>query len=437
MVGAGGAGFPTYVKAQAEVEYLLVNGAECEPLLHKDRCVMLEFGAPLLEGIRLLAAATGAREVVVGIKKKNEDVRQSLAELSARTAGLPSLRFLALGDFYPSGDEYELVYEATGRLIPPAGLPLHVGCVVANVETLVNVARAEQGQAVTAKTLTVTGAVAQPGTFTLPLGIALRDVIALAGGPTCSPHGILLGGIMMGAYETDLDRPITRTTNAVIVLPTDHELVRRYAPPRAQMHRIGKSACDQCSYCTELCPRYLLGYDVEPHKVMRTLGFVSTGKELWNLKGQLCCECGVCTLIACPEALFPREACQQAKQDLRAAGIRWQPPGGRPAEVRPHPMHRGRRLPISRIMQRLDLHRFDQPAPYRAVDTGHVRLFRIRFQQHAGAPAAPVVKPGDRVAAGQVIGRPPPDKLGVPIHASVAGIVRAVEAEAILIERNP
>ena len=70
------------------------------------------------------------------------------------------------------------------------------------------------------------------------------------------------------------------------------------------MHRIGKSSCDQCSYCTELCPRYLLGYHVEPHKVMRSLGFSLSGEDFWNQMGLLCCECSLCTLYACPEDLY-------------------------------------------------------------------------------------------------------------------------------------
>ncbi|NIP97811.1 MAG: NADH dehydrogenase subunit, partial [Akkermansiaceae bacterium] len=73
------------------------------------------------------------------------------------------------------------------------------------------------------------------------------------------------------------------------------------------MHRIGKSACDQCSYCTEFCPRYLLGYDVQPHKVMRTLGFTASGKHNWSKWADLCCSCGLCTLYSCPEDLFPKE----------------------------------------------------------------------------------------------------------------------------------
>src|SRR6185503_15365405 len=102
----------------------------------------------------------------------------------------------------------------------------------------------------------------------------------------------------------------------------------------------GKSACDQCRYCTEYCPRFLLGYAVEPHQVMRSLAFTATGKEYWNQWAALCCACGLCTLYACPEELFPKEACDDSKMEMRRANLKWT---GK-TEVKPHPMREGRRV---------------------------------------------------------------------------------------------
>ena len=119
--------------------------------------------------------------------------------------------------------------------------------------------------------------------------------------------------------------------------------------PKPAMHRIGKSACDQCSYCTEFCPRYLLGYDVQPHKVMRTLGFTASGRENWSKWADLCCACGLCTLYSCPEDLYPKEACDQAKADRKEGGLeRWLGPAG---EIKAHPMESGRHVPIKALMQ--------------------------------------------------------------------------------------
>ena len=113
-------------------------------------------------------------------------------------------------------------------------------------------------------------------------------------------------------------------------------LVTRKTRPIQEMHHIGKSACDQCSYCTEFCPRYLLGYEVMPHKVMRSLGFTTSGADLWNQWSELCCACGLCTLYACPEDLYPKEACDQGKHDQHATR---QPHG---ATGQPHPNLVGR-----------------------------------------------------------------------------------------------
>jgi len=158
VVGAGGAGFPTYVKAQSQVEYMIANGAECEPLIHKDAEIMKHYAAPILDGMTAMMNATGATKGKFGVKTKNEESIEALKHSLKN----PQIELVMLGDFYPSGDEYELVYTATGRLIPPAGIPLNVGCLVSNVETLHNVARAADGHAVTRKFVSINGAVKKP-----------------------------------------------------------------------------------------------------------------------------------------------------------------------------------------------------------------------------------------------------------------------------------
>jgi Na+-translocating ferredoxin:NAD+ oxidoreductase RnfC subunit len=141
VVGAGGAGFPTYVKAQSRVEFVIANGAECEPLIHKDAEIMKHFAREIVAGMDLMLESTGAKTGKFGVKTKNAEAVEALK----RHLKNDRMEFTMLGDFYPSGDEYELVYTATGRLIPPAGIPLQVGCVVANVETLYNVYQASLG----------------------------------------------------------------------------------------------------------------------------------------------------------------------------------------------------------------------------------------------------------------------------------------------------
>ena len=422
VVGAGGAGFPTYVKAQSQVEYVIANGAECEPLIHKDAELMKHFPAEILAGMTSMMAATGAKAGKFGVKTKNADALEALKH----NLKSDRIEFVTLGDFYPSGDEYELVYTATGRLIPPAGIPLQVGSVVNNVETLYNVHLAEQGAPVTRKFLSVCGAVKEPKSFWAPVGTPFRDLLPLAGGATVDDFGVFVSGIMMGTLTFDLDDVLTKTTGGLIVLPRDHYLITRRTRPRVEMNRIGKSACDQCSYCTEFCPRYLLGYEVQPHKVMRSLGFTVTGGDIWNQWAELCCACGLCTLYACPEDLYPKEACDQGKQDRRAAGLKFTQT--RPVEV--HPMKEYRRVPLAQLRRRLQIEEYEKATPFQEVDC-RPAVVRIKMLQHTGQPAAPVVEEGRKVKRGQVVGRVEDSKLGAHVHASIDGKVRKVTPECV------
>jgi len=422
VVGAGGAGFPTYVKAQSQVEFVIANGAECEPLIHKDAELMKHFPAEILAGMTAMMDATGARSGKFGVKTKNAESIEALKK-SLRS---DRIELVMLGDFYPSGDEYELVYTATGRLIPPAGIPLNVGCVVNNVETLYNVHLAGQGRPVTEKFLSVCGAVREPKSFWAPVGTPFRDLLAHAGGATVADYGVFVSGIMMGTLTFDLNDVTTKTTGGLIVLPRDHYLMTRRTRSQEEMNHIGKSACDQCSYCTEFCPRYLLGYEVMPHKVMRSLGFTMTGGEIWNQWAELCCACGLCTLYACPEDLYPKEACDMGKRDRRAAGLKFTQQ--KPVEV--HPMKEYRRVPLAQLRKRLQIEEYERETPYRegACSPGTVR---IKMKQHAGVSASPAVREGQKVKKGQVVGRVAPGKLGADVHASIEGKVCTVNADLV------
>ena len=222
------------------------------------------------------------------------------------------------------------------------------------------------------------------------------------------------------------DDVVTKTTCGLIVLPRDHYLIVRKDRPQESMNRIGKSACDQCSYCTEFCPRYLLGYDVQPHKVMRSLGFTASGSALWNQSAELCCACGLCTLYACPEDLFPKEACDQAKGDLRTAGIQYV----QKHEPLVHPMKEFRRVPFAMLRRRLKVEEYESETPYEPGEMQPASV-RILLKQHAGQSASPVVRAGDRVRRGQRIADVGAGELGAAIHASIDGAVRAVTDTAI------
>lgn len=423
VVGAGGGGFPTHVKLAARADVVIANGAECEPLLHKDAAVMERQAREMVRGMQFALESVGAREGIVGIKAKNQHAVDAVEAACRGTA----VRVHLLGDYYPAGDEYDLVYTTTGRLIPPGGIPINVGAVVCNVETFVNVAAAASGVPVTTKTVTLAGAVKRPVTLTVPVGTTYRDVIEATGGFATEDPVLCLGGLMMGETTADLDSPITKTATGVVVLPRNHHIAARKLKPAAAQNAIGKSACDQCRYCTEYCPRFLLGYAVEPHQVMRSLAFTATGQEHWNQWAALCCACGLCTLYGCPEELYPKEACDQSKAEMRKASLKWTGP----MTVKPHPMRDGRRVPIKSLMKKLHIAQYDSPAHWEDVAFRPRRLV-LPLKQNAGAPNLALVKPGDRVQAGQMVGQVPEKALGAPIHAPVAARVVSVGDRIVL-----
>ena len=426
VVGAGGAGFPTHIKLAAKVEWLLANGSECEPLMHKDRELMTFFADEIVAGLHLAAESVGADKTAIGIKKKNS---RAIAEIKKAGFG-KNIKISLFDDYYPAGDEYEIVHTITGRLIPPQGLPLDVGCVVNNVETLYNVYKAAEGQPVTDTFMTITGLVKSPLTTWIPVGMSVADVLQLAGGATTDSFAVMESGLMMGKLVKDLGQPVTKTTGGLIVLPADHNLIQRYSRTPRQMARIGHSACDQCSYCTELCPRYLLGYDVQPHLVMRSLGFSAMGSELWNTYSQLCCRCGLCTLYACPEALYPREACVQGMEDLRDIGKqKWEGP----REVKVHPTKEFRRVPTKQLMTRLGVSRYEAEAKYVDMDVQPKKI-ALLFKQHVGAPAKSVVQTGEAVSRGQLVAEIPMGEMGANIHAGINGRVTEINKEFLVIE---
>lgn len=429
VTGAGGAGFPTYKKLETAVPHVIANGAECEPLLQKDRESMLQDQQAMFRGLEIMQQLTDAQTVTVAVKRKNADVLDRFQGHLARHG----FQTLIYPDVYPAGDEYLLVYEITGRLIPPGGIPLQVGAVVDNVETIINIAHALEGRPVTDKYLTICGAVNHPVTTVVPIGTSIADCLQLAGGCQVDDPVILTGGLMMGGVTTDPSLPVTKNMGGIIPLPTDHHLAMRKSQSQATYTRIGHGQCDQCSLCTELCPRYIMGYPIEPHKVMRTLLMTGQPKQRGSLWAQYCCECNVCSYIACPESLDPKNICVDAKQVLRENGL-----GRTAAELEvlfrdPHPARKGREIPIPTLITRLGLRPYDRKADFRRFDDWQPRRVSIPLDSHIGSPAQPIVGMGDRVRRGDLIARVADRQLGCPVHASIDGRVTAIGSRTIQI----
>ncbi len=434
IVGAGGAGFPTHVKFGARVDTVIANGAECEPLLRCDKAVMRARADQVVEGLRLLAEATGAKRSVVALKAAYPDVVECVRRAVWRVA--PQTEIHLLDNFYPAGDEQVLVHEVTGRVIPESGIPLAVDVVVNNVLTLSQVAAAvHDGSPVTRRTLTVAGEVARPLTCELPVGAPMSLAVELAGGATVSSWSIVEGGPMMGRVVLDPDEPITKKTSGVLVLPSDLPMVARKQVGIDREKHLARAVCCQCRMCTDLCPRFNLGHAIEPHRTMRSLlsrGLTEPTADQQTM-AYLCCLCGACEAYACTLGLSPRKVYEDLKGQLGQAKI--DNPHHRD-DCAPTDFQVPRRIPVPRLIERLGLGAYAHAEDRVQWSEVEVPVVTIPLQQHVGVPAFPVVEAGQSVREGDLIGEIPEGKLGARVHASIAGTVGSVDVKKIRIHRS-
>jgi len=433
VVGCGGAGFPTHVKLKGSFEYLIINGAECEPLLRHDRWLMRSKAEKIIAAMDAVAAELGIPNAVLALKEHYESERAALEAAIAKAGSRVHLHLL--GSFYPAGDEQTLVCEVTGRVVPPAGIPAEVGAVVCNAATMYSVGLALRGYPFIYKYLTVAGEVEHPVVACVPVGTSVAECIALAGGAKRSEYALVLGGPMMGrplAPDAAADTPVTKTTSAVLVLPegsrTDGLSVR------AMLNR-ARSACIQCTTCTQLCPRHLLGHPLEPHRIMRKMATGVDVRELLNdpdvRNAQICCECGVCEVYACPMGLQPRRINAMLKGELGAAGVRYE---RKQSEWRPDAQRDERKAPAERVAARAGVYAYYDREITELVYGAPSRV-AIPLKMSAGAPAEPRVRVGDAVREGDLIAAIPDGKLGANVHASIAGTVAEI-SDRIVIEKG-
>lgn len=436
IVGAGGAGFPAYVKLSAKAETFIINAAECEPLIETDKYLMRTFPDEILEAAEAAAEHLGAKRRVIALKSKYQREAHALQK-SIEIAGSP-FQLVKMTSFYPAGDEQILVQYITGRSVPERGLPPDVGSVVSNVGTMLNVWQALKGKPVTDKYLSVVGEVADPVMLHAPVGTALQECIDQAG-PLLKEYAVLVGGPMMGrVYKGGeiRDLTVTKTTGNIIVLPEDHYLVKCAELSLSAIIAQSKSACIQCKMCTDMCPRYLIGHKMRPHMVMRNIFREKTmvqDSEYEIVFGEAanCCDCGICEMFACPMGLSPRKVNVFIKTQLAARGLK--PAGNRTPEALEELPYR--RIPTERLAARLDLMKYFHAkiGDCRSVDPDRVS---IPIRQHIGAPGNPCVEVGERVRKGDFIVKAKEGSLSVPVHASIEGRVTSVDDVRIVINKE-
>ena len=420
IVGAGGAGFPTHVKLNAAPEILIVNGAECEPLLRVDQQLGAMYAAELLETLETLRRACKASQALYCLKEKYHD---AVDALSSAMGPYPNIEIRTLRNTYPAGDEQILVYEALGRIIPEGGIPLAVGAVVLNVETLYNIGCAFSDVPVTEKFVTVGGAVKFPSTVKFPIGITLREAIDYCGGPTIEDFTVINGGPMMGKLTVP-EAPITKTTKGLLVLPRDHRWVIAKGRDMGKMMKMAKTSCCHCMLCTEICPRNLLGHRIRPDKTMRLASYATIAeKDASVTESFLCCECSLCEL-GCVMGLQPWKLHRELKRRLGELGVK-NPHKESPKSVRPFREYR--LYPMRKLIRRTGIGLYDVPAPMKGAYDKEVESVTLPLRQSLGAPSIPCVKEGDKVKRGDLVADIPEGELGSRLHSPVSGVVKAIK----------
>lgn len=284
IVGLGGAGFPTCVKLSvkdlSKIDYVILNGAECEPYITADTLTMTDRAEEIFEGIQLLEKYLGVKNVIIGIEDNKPEAIAAMKELSARD---PAIDVRALPASYPQGGEKVLIYNTVKRVVPEGKLPLDAGCIVMNVTTCACIAQyIRTGMPLIEKCLTVDGsAVAQPKNVIAPIGTSMKDVFDFCGGFKEEPKKVIYGGPMMGIAVADLDQPILKNTNAILAFNAK------------EAERPEETPCIHCGNCINHCPMRL-----NPPAIAKALQ-QKDGAALAELKPNLCMECGACVFV-CP-----------------------------------------------------------------------------------------------------------------------------------------
>ena len=284
LVGLGGAGFPASVKLSVKdgvkIDYLLVNGAECEPYITSDTRTMLDDAELIVSGAELVKKYLDIPEVVFGIENNKQECIQKLDALCRDKQGF---RVESLPAMYPQGGEKVLIYNITGREVMEGKLPADAGCIVMNCTSLAALYRyISTGMPLVEKCITIDGsAVAKPQNVIAPIGTPIKYLFEFCGGFKEDPAKILYGGPMMGIAVPDTEVPVLKGTNAVLAFARGDAILPE------------PTACIRCGNCVQHCPMRLMPLEIERALTLKK------PEILEREKVGLCMECGCCA-FGCP-----------------------------------------------------------------------------------------------------------------------------------------
>ena len=302
VVGLGGAAFPTHVKLSPpkdlSLEWLLVNGAECEPYLTTDHRTMVEYPDRVYFGIRIMMQCLGVKRAVIGVEMNKPDAIETLERAKPPDLDVTVQPLIVK---YPQGAEKMLIQVVTGREVPSGKLPMHVGVVVQNVGSIATIAEIfETGLPLIERVVTVTGpGVRRPSNLTIPVGSMLGDVLDFCGGLTDDAAEIVFGGPMMGSSQPDLRTPLIKGTTGIVVLTSKEVKPKKTYP------------CIKCGHCLEACPVFL---NPSALGLLAQAGRYEDMQERYHL--QDCMLCGSCSYV-CPSNIPLSQMFALGKTGLR------------------------------------------------------------------------------------------------------------------------
>lgn len=427
ILGAGGAGFPSYAKIADGVDTVLINGAECESLLYTDFTILKNEFRKVVEGADAIVENTKAERGLICVKAHTAKKLgffdgQKLSE---------KVSVKLLPDVYPMGDEISLIYEATGRQIKAGGLPISVGVIVYNAETVLNIREAVRHRiGVTHKYLTVGGNIEKSFVVRVPVGMYIKELFEKLGVSVPDGNVVIDGGPAMGKI-IDFDKAaVTKTTKAILVLPERLPIIMSKITSLETQLRRGTSACCQCTRCTDLCPRNQLGYPLEPHKLVRVASGAGNVDAKIFATATLCCGCGICEHAACGQGLSPRAMIVRLKEELSKTKTRYISD----ESVSVRDTREYRMISSERWEEITGVKCFDREAEYTDEEFLPSKV-EISLKSHIGAPSVPCVSVGRCVALGEKIADAA-DGLSLPQYASVKGTCVYVDKTKIIIERD-